>query len=398
MPWKETCAMDERRLMIADYRKGEESVAELCRRYGIARKTAYKWIARFEERGLSGLKDLSHAPHHCSHRIDEMTAEQILAVRIAHPSWGPKKIRAWLDARKPHRSWPALSTIGELIEDAGLTIRRRRRRRAPPSAPFNTCLAPNDVWCVDFKGWFRTRDGRRCDPLTLSDAYSRYLLRCQAVERPDGASVWPIFDAALREFGVPKAVRSDNGAPFATRALGGLSRLSVRLIKAGVIPERIVPGKPQQNGRHERFHLTLKRDTATPPAANRRAQQRRFDAFARLYNEERPHEALNQTPPARHYCASPRAYSGRLTSPDYPGHFEVRRVRDKGEIRFKGDLVFISEVLAGEPVGLVQCDDGSWTIQYGPITLASLDHNGRLVVPRPNPRGGAKRPSGLPTE
>ena len=297
MPWKETCAVDERGLFIKEFLKKDLSVAELCRRHGVSRKTGHKWIERYDAEGLAGLQDRGHAAHHCPHRLSAAIREQVLTVRSTHPTWGPRKIRAYLEMRSAQRPWPAASTIGELLAMSGLTVGRRRRRRVPPSQPFGSCLSPNDVWTVDFKGWFRTGDAKRCDPLTLQDAYSRYLLRCQALEHPDGQSVWPVFDAALREFGVPLRMRSDNGPPFASTAIGGLSQLAVSLIKAGVTPERIAPGKPQQNGRHERFHLTLKRETADPPAANGRAQQRRFDAFKKIYNEERPHDALAGLPP-----------------------------------------------------------------------------------------------------
>jgi len=396
MPWKETCAMKERCLMIAELRKGEVSMAELCRRYGISRKTGYKWLERFEDESFEGLRDRSHAPHDCPHRVGEPIAEQILAVRRKNQTWGPKKIRGWLDINRPGPVWPALSTIGELLDAAGLTKHRRPRHTAPPSAPFNTCLAPNDIWTIDFKGWFRTGDGRRCDPLTLSDAFSRYLLRCQAVERADAKHVWPILEAAFREFGLPKAMRSDNGPPFASVAPGGLSKLSVRMIKLGVIPERIVPGKPQQNGRHERFHLTLKRETADPPANSTRAQQRRFDTFRQLYNEDRPHEALKQTPPGWHYVSSPRAYSGRLREPEYPDTMQIRRVRHQGEMRWHGELVYVSQVLAGEPVGIMEHEDGSTTVHYGPIELGTVVMKDRLRLkparrvrpqPRTNPPG-----------
>lgn len=210
--------------------------------------------------------------------------------------------------------------------------------------------------------------------------YSRYLLRCQAVDRPDGASVWPIFDAAFRVFGLPKAMRSDNGSPFASKAVGGLSWLSLRLIKAGIVPERIEPGKPQQNGRHERFHLTLKRETANPPAANQRAQQRRFNSFRTLYNEERPHEALKQTPPARHYQASSRSYSGRLREPNYPQDFQTRRVQGRGYIRWRGEGIFVSDVLIGETVGCEDNGDGAWILHFGPIRLGLINHLGKLSI------------------
>jgi transposase InsO family protein len=387
--------MEERGLFIAEVLKEEASIAELSRRYEISRKTAYKWISRYEAEGMMGLKEGSHAPHHCPHRLSETIAEQVIEVRHAHPTWGARKIRAWLMDHRPKGKWPAASTIGELFEEHGLMVKRRRRLKVPLSAPFNSCHSANDVWTVDFKGWFRTSDGERCDPLTLKDAHSRYLLRCVAVQRPNGECVWPIFDAAFREFGLPKAMRSDNGAPFASLAAGGLSKLSVRLIKAGVIPERIMPGKPEQNGRHERFHLTLKRDTANPPAANRGAQQRRFDAFRRLYNEERPHEALGQTPPARHYAPSQRTYSGRLREPEYAAGLVVRRVRRNGEIRWRGNTLFLSEVLIGEPVGCDEQDDGSWCLTYGPVELGIIDNRGRLVRSR-RLRGAGPRTHGRP--
>jgi transposase InsO family protein len=370
--------MEERGLFISEYLEEDLNVSELCRRYGVSRKAGYKWIARYEAEGFAGLGDRSHAAHAQPNRMSAAVEKRILEARIAHPSWGPKKLKAYLEDRRGGR-WPAASTIGEAIARAGLTAPRKLRRRVPASAPFSACAFANDVWTVDFKGWFRTRDGARCDPLTLADAHTRFVLRCQAVDRPDGDCVWPLIEAAFREYGLPLAMRSDNGPPFASVAAGGLSRLSVKLIKAGVAPERIEPGKPQQNGRHERFHLTLKRETASPPAANRRAQQRAFDAFLRVYNEERPHEALGQTPPARHYAPSARVYTGRLKEPDYPGGLDTRRVRTNGEIKWRGGLVFLSTALAGEPVGLEERDDGAVAVRYGPIPLGVIDRSGRLA-------------------
>ena len=382
MPWKETCAVEERRAFVLEALKQEANISELCRNYGISRKTAYKWLARYDGEGRAGLEDRSHAPHDCPHRLGEKIVEEILRLRHKNPTWGPKKIRGWLDDHRPLGAWPALSTIGELLQAKGLTVARKRKRRVPLSAPFGTCTKANDVWSVDFKGWFRTGDGERCDPLTLKDAHSRYLLRCQAVDRTNLQYVWPIFDAAFREYGLPERIRSDNGSPFASTAVGGLSRLSVRFIKAGVMPERIERGKPQQNGRHERFHLTLKGETANPPATTLRAQQRRFDAFRRFYNEERPHEALGQTPPARHYAASQRRYSGRLREPEYDQDIAVRRVRQSGEIKWRGRRIFVTQVLTGEPVGLEETDSGLWRLRYGPIELGTIDERFRLWVPR----------------
>jgi hypothetical protein len=261
-------------------------------------------------------------------------------------------------------------------------------------------LAANDTWSVDFKGWFRTGDGARCDPLTLSDGYSRYLLRCQIVPRPTGEAVWPIFDAAFREFGLPQRVRSDNGSPFASLGAGGLSSLAVKLIKAGTLPERIRAGKPQENGRHERMHGTLKRETAKPPAASLRAQQRRFDAFRREYNEVRPHEALGQTTPASHYEPSCRSYTGRLREPEYPDADQVRRVRSNGEIKWRGELVFIGTALAGNPVGLIEGDEGQFAVSFGPVELGWIGADATLrrqpprsAAPLRNVGGSAERPT-----
>jgi putative transposase len=397
MPWRETCVMDERMAFIVDVQRGEASVAELCRRYGISRKSGYKWLARYTAGGVEALTDQSRAPHHHPNAVDARVEAAVLAVRHRHPTWGPKKIRAWLGQHRGDLSCPAESTIGVLLARQGLVRSRRKRRSVPPSgAALSACQAPNAVWGVDFKGWFVLGDGTRCEPLSLSDLTTRYVLRLQAVERPDTAHVWPLFEAAFREFGLPQVMRSDNGPPFASAGAGGLSRLAVRLIKVGVRPERIDPGKPQQNGRQERLHRTVQEETASPPAYDRRGQQRRFDDFRRVFNEERPHEALGQTPPAAHYRPAPRAYSGREREPEYASGHEVRRVRQNGEIKWRGALVFLSEALVGEPVGLVESEtDGRWRVSYGPIELGTLDPNGKFTKagarsrsnPQPQPPG-----------
>jgi transposase InsO family protein len=319
--------------------------------------------------------------------------------RRKHPTWGPVKVRAWLERHAPEVVWPAASTIGELFEREGLTVKRRLRRRSPPSsAPFAHCDAANDVWCIDFKGWFLTGDGTHCEPLTLSDAHSRYLLRCQALSRTDDDHVWPIVDAAFREFGLPKALRSDNGPPFASRGVGGLSKLSVKVIKAGVIPERIAPGKPQQNGRLERLHLTLLQDTAKPPARSLRQQLERFKDFQRIYNEERPHQALGNDTPAEHYSVAPRAWDGILRAPEYSSEAAVRRVRHNGEIKWRGNTVYVGTALIGEPICLAENADG-WTVSYGPIVLGAIAHDAsdRLRKPKRRRCGFVDNASALPT-
>ena len=384
MGWMETCAVEERMRFVMAIMEREEAFAAVCRQFGVSRKTGYKWLERYLEDGFEGLLDRSRAPLHHPQAMTREIAERCLEVRRGHPTWGPVKVRAWLERRVPQTEWPAASTIGSLFDREGLTIKRRVRRRGPPSSvPFAHCGAANDVWCIDFKGWFLTGDGTHCEPLTLSDAYSRYLLRCQAMTRLDTDHVWPVLDAAFREFGLPWRLRSDNGSPFASRGAGGLSKLSVKVIKAGVVPERIAPGKPQQNGRLERLHLTLLQDTADPPARSLREQLERLRSFQRLYNEERPHQALGNDTPAEHYAVSPRRFDGVLREPNYSADHEVRYVRHNGEIRWRGDTIYISEALIGEPVGLLENQDGSSTVCYGPITLGVITHDGdRLRKPK----------------
>ncbi len=293
MGWKETCALDERMRFVMAAEAQEEPMAALCRRFGVSRKSGYKWLERYRSEGVAGLAERSRAPRNHPQAVSAALAERCLSVRRAHPTWGPVKVRAFLDRREPGVAWPAASTLGALFDREGLTVKRRLRRRGPPAgAPFAACAQANAVWAIDFKGWFLTGDGTHCEPLTLADAHSRYLLRCQALAKSDAAHVWPVLDAAFREFGLPERLRSDNGPPFASTGAGGLSRLAVKVIKAGVAPERIRPGKPQENGRLERLHLTLLQDTAKPPARSLREQLERLRAFQRLYNEERPHAAL----------------------------------------------------------------------------------------------------------
>jgi putative transposase len=400
MPWEETCIMDERMAFIVDWQRNEMGLAALCRFYGVSRKTGYKWIERFESEGIDGLKDRSRAPLHHPNAVSEAAEAAIVAVRVEHPSWGPKKIKAWLKSHRPRRIWPAQSVIATILDRHGLVQRREIRRRVPlSSTPLSACANANDVWGIDFKGWFRTGDGQRCDPLSLSDLASRYVLRLQAIERTDGEHVWPIIDAAFREFGLPLVMRSDSGPPFASVAAGGLSPIAVRLIKAGVLPERIEPGKPQQNGRHERLHLTVQQETANPPAATLRGQQRRFDKFRRVFNEERPHEALGQVPPIQVYNPPvTRPYHGKLREPEYPSDDEVRRVRPNGEIKWRNQPIFISQVLAGEPVGLHEIDeDGRWEICYGPIELGTIDAVGKFCARKAGTRprlAGEAQPQG----
>jgi transposase InsO family protein len=364
--------MDERTQFIAARLAGDETMSVLCRRFGISRKTGYQLWARYESEGPAGLRARSHAPHQPAHAVAAEVAQAILALRAQHPRWGPRKLRAWLQPRRAGPPWPAASTIGVLLQRHGLTVPRRRRMHAAPSRG-STAAGPNDVWAADFKGWFRTGDGQRCDPLTISDVFSRYLLRCQRVAAVAAPLVRPLFEATFREYGVPRAIRTDNGPPFASLGAGGLSRLAVWWIRLGIRPERIAPGHPEQNAAHERMHRTLKEETAQPPPRTGRAQQRAFDDFRRIDNHERPHEACGQRPPATVYQPSPRPFPDRLPELVYPAEAVVRRALPNGEIRWRGRRVYISHALAGECVGLEAITDGQWRVCFGPLELGWLD-------------------------
>lgn len=390
MPWQVSSAAKQRKKFVEEMERGEFGMALLCRRYGISRPTGYKWRERYGEAGAEGLEDRSRVPKTFPRAISADVEEQILQLRRSHSHWGPRKLRAWLERKKPGRKWPVASTIGALLKREGLVVPRRKRRRAPPyTEPLGHADGPNRVWCADMKGWFRTGDGERCDPLTITDACTRYLLRCQVVKEADTEHVRAVFEAAFREYGLPVAIRTDNGAPFASRALGGLSRLSVWWIKLGIAPERIRPGKPQENGRHERMHRTLKAETANPPASNRRRQQEAFDRFRREYNEERPHEALGQETPASVYQPSWRLYPDRLPGIGYPAAFEVRKVQQHGQVQWKNQEVFVSEVLAGESVGFELIAEGLWGVYFAARQIGIFDAR-RLKI-RPN-RAGEVRP------
>ena len=382
MPWKVSGVQEERFRLVDEWNSGDWNMAELCRFYGVTRKTGYKWVERYERWGMEGLRDGSRAPHDHPNEISEEIEEEVLALRGKHAFWGARKIRAWLEQAHAREGVPAVSTIGSILKRNGLTVPRKRRRSARPAEePLAHAQGPNAVWCADFKGWFRTGDGERIDPLTITDAYSRYLLRCQAVAAADAVHSQPIFAAAFREYGLPERIRTDNGAPFGSNGESGLTRLTVWWIKLGIRPEHIEPGKPEQNGRHERMHRTLKEATAAPPAANRRRQQESFDAFRQEFNEQRPHEALGQVPPASLYRVSVRSYPERLGETEYPGEWERRRVSPGGQFRWHSDYVFAAHPLEGEWVGLEAMEDGHWRVWFSFYELGVLDEGGKIWRP-----------------
>ncbi len=379
MPFRETRVDDEKLRFIADCMKGERTMSGLCESYGISREWGYRLLRRYRAEGVGGLAARSRAAHRPGHAMAEEIAAAIVELRGERPYWGPKKLRAVLLRREPGTAWPAASSIGDLLRREGLSLPRRRRRQPMAlTQPFAAVREANDLWCIDFKGWFRTGDGQRCDPLTLSDAASRFLLACRIVE-PTAQGVRPVVDAALRRHGLPKAIRSDNGPPFAGTGAAGLTRLAVHWLKLGIRLERTDPASPQQNGRHERVHGTLKAETAKQPAACRAEQQARFDRFRLDFNGNRPHEALDQDVPASRFEPSPRPYPKRIEEPVYRSDHAVRRVRSNGEIKWGGDLIFLSQALVGEPVGVAETETGDWIVRFADLPLGIIDRRGRKL-------------------
>jgi transposase InsO family protein len=385
MAWKETCVMSERIKMISAHEGGDYAISELAAQFGVSRKTVYKWIGRHEAGGWAALADQSRAPRHHPNAVAPAVERALLELKAQRPLWGAPKLRRKLELAFGTERCPAESTVSAILRRHGLSRMARRRRRATPSAqPFAACQEANAVWCADFKGWFRTGDGGKCTPLTISDGHSRYLLRCQGLDGSTGfTTVQPLFVATFREYGMPRAIRTDNGAPFASTGLGGLSALSVWWVRLGLELERIEPGCPQQNGRHERMHRTLKAATAQPPQANLRQQQKAFDEFRHEYNQERPHEALGQRPPAEVYQPARRDYPSRLPEQrGYPDGWQKRRVQSTGQIKWKGHDLFLSHALAGQEIGLQPVDEGQWKIHFEHLELGHFDERKRRLKPK----------------
>ena len=373
MPWREWKIMDQREQFVRDYLTGEYPKRALCEAYGISRPTGDKWLARYHAHGVAGLADLARRPHTQPHQTPAAVVEAILAMKHRHPSFGPKKIRDRLRAVAPAQAWPGDSTVGVILKRAGL-VRPRRLRRRVPADPHKlsrgTVVAP--TWSADFKGDFLVGNGQRCYPLTIMDQASRYLLRCQGVGAPTLAAVQPWWAWVFHEYGLPATIRTDNGPPFASTALGGLSRLAAWWVRLGIRPERIRPGMPSENGGHERMHRALKAAVG-PPAATLAAQQRRFAAFVEEYNWARSHEALGRQTPGRVYQGSPRPYPAKLPPLEYAPGTVVRQVRHNGEIRWRGQLLYVSEVLAQEPVGFTPIGETTWRVHYSFHPLGILE-------------------------
>lgn len=376
MPWMERGVFESRMSFINEWRLHAEPMSVLCARHGISRRTGYKWVGRYESDGLSGLFDLSSVRHTRPEATSREVIDAVLALRRKRATWGPKKLLARLRLDDPTTAWPAASTIGDVLRREGISRPRPRRRSGsePRDLSLLEPLAANDSWAADFKGWFRTGDGVRCEPLTVTDGYSRYLLVCEAVPRVTFEQVQPIMTRLFREHGLPRALRTDNGNPFGRRdGLCGLSRFSVWLLTLGVRPNFIRPGRPDMNGRHERMHRVLHEDTARPPASGLRAQQERFDVWRADYNTYRPHEALGQRCPAEFYTVSERSFPETIRDWEYPSDHHVRKVIGDGHIRWRDTTVYLSAALIGEQVGLARRDDGDWAVRFRDFDLTVLD-------------------------
>lgn len=377
MPWRIMSIVEERKKFVDEALSHHRNISflDLCNNYNISSKTGYKWLSRFRDNGYKGLEDLPRIPLSQPTKISDDVESVVIAIRLQFPKWGPKKIKAELLELYSHLSAPSEASIGNILSRNNLSNDRIYRRHVAQTAPLGDCTEPNDTWMYDFKGKFRTGNGQTCEPLTVTDGFSRYLLHCQHMQRKRGCDVWKELEKLFYEYGLPKKIRSDNGPPFASLAVGRLSNVAIKLIKIGVTPEWIEPGCPEQNGRHERFHSTLKSETASPPALTLTLQQEKFLQFKKFYNNRRYHEALNQKPPVTIYRPSPRSWDGKFRSIEYPSQYEVRKVCAGGKITWKGTDFFISETLKGDYVGLTEIDVGLMGIYFGPILLGNINMN-----------------------
>jgi len=373
--------MNQKIQLIADWQSKNLSLTDLSQKYGISRPTVYKLIERYERYGIEGLKEQSRAPKTCPHRTPEKVISLVIQEKLKNRKRGPRKIRAQLKRQHPNLELPAISTIAYWLKKEGLVAKRKKRLRVPPyTQPFCECKAPNDVWSIDYKGQFYMKNGHVCYPLTISDNLSRFLLGCKALQGPRYAPTKKHLELIFREYGLPDAIRNDNGTPFAGKGIGGLSRLSVWFIQLGITPERIEKGCPEQNGRHERMHRTLKNDVLDSIAGNLKEQQKAFDIFRHDFNHNRPHESLNDQTPNEFYKKSNRPYIDHPNMPEYGYDYTVRHVKHGGEIKFKGRMFYVTGLLAKQPVGLKEIADGIWQLQYSFYVLGSVDLRKNKII------------------
>lgn len=374
MPWKESYLMDERVKFIGRLLDGEKMI-ELCREFGISRKAGYKFLDRYRKQGLDGLLNVRPGPRHIPHKTPEIVEGMIFKLRASRPSWGPKKIQRRLRELYPEIKWPAASTVGEILSRNGYVEARARRKkqRLFPYEPIAKSISPNDLWCIDFKGQFRLGNGGYCYPLTITDHHSRFLIACEALPDTKTSSVFPVLESVFLEYGLPKVILSDNGAPFASTGLARVSKLSAWFISLGIIPQQIEPGNPQQNGRHERMHKTLKQETTRPAKKNLLQQQESFDQFRKIYNIERPHEALSMSTPASIYVLSERKLENQKAQ-EYPFVDAVRKVSASGSIRVPGSgkICFVGRAFEGHYLGLTKLEPNLWKIEFENVKLGYL--------------------------
>lgn len=383
--------MDERLKFVARRLAGEK-MAPLCREFGISRKTGYKIFDRYKDTGLDGLTDRSRRPYRHANQLPVQIENEIVRIKQERPSWGAPKIRERLKRTYPDTHCPAISTVHAVLDRHGLVKRRKRRRHKAQGTPLSRPRKPNELWCADYKGEFMLADRRYCYPLTITDFASRYLIACDALASTKEAYAFRVFERAFKDFGLPDAIRTDNGVPFASaHALFGLSRLSVWWLRLGIDLERIKPGHPQQNGRHERMHLTLKKEATRPAAANFLHQQGRFDDFVDYYNQERPHQAIDMKYPAERYTPSERAYRG-LDELEYPFHDRTITVTQCGRICFGRQKINISTVFAGQNVGVKQVDEHIWLVSFMHYDLGYFDHETCRLESAENPFGAKVLP------
>ncbi len=383
MPWQETHVMDERVRFIGKILEGGWRMSELCRAFGISRKTGYKILNRYRSEGMSGLEDRSRARHSHPNAVSDEVVNLIVSAKRWKPTWGPRKLLGVIAKKHPEVQLPAISTAGEVLKRAGLVKPRgRRRQKAVPSKqPMVAAGSPNDVWCADHKGWFKTQDGTRCEPLTITDSFSRYLLCCRIVGGTGYVEARREFEMVVQQYGLPEAIRTDNGSPFASVGVAGLSQLSVWWVRLAIMPQRIEPGHPEQNPSHERMHRTLKEDAISPPSFDPVSQQAAFDRFEKEFNSERPHESLGDTTPVEHYRPSFRSFPETLPEMLYPADFEIRKVNPSGAFKWQGRYYYLGEVLSGQTIGLGRNyhDDRS-EIHFGSLILGILDEKRQKIL------------------
>jgi putative transposase len=381
MPWKVINQMDIKIGLTKDWNDEHFSITDLSHKYGVSRPTVYKWLKRYKHYGIEGLKEQSRAPERCPHRTSEEILEIVIKEKLRNRKRGPRKVRAQLKRKHPELELPAVSTIGYWLKKEGLVEPRKKRLHVPPyTEPFSECKAPNDVWSIDYKGQFYMKNWHVCYPLTISDNFSRFLLGCKALKGPRYDPTRRYMGSIFREYGLPDAIRSDNGTPFAGRCIGGLSRLMIWWILLGIIPERIKKGHPQENGRHERMHRTLKSDALNPVAGNLKEQQKVFDIYRYEYNNDRPHESLNDETPSDYYRKSNRPYVEQPHPPEYDHNYLVRQVHHSGEIKLMGRRFYLTELLTGHPVGLREIEDGIWQLKFSFYVLGAIDVRKNKVI------------------